>query len=158
MTDSDQRAPRGAAPGRPGGRSAVRRLARTAGALLLARAEFASVELALVRAQLMRWLLLALLALLLGLLGLITVTALVALVLWPLIGWAALLLPALVYLAGAAWVMHRLMREIDDAPPLLSETLQELARDREALLEAMAGEDADTDTIREDAPRAEDVR
>lgn len=106
----------------------------------------------------MRWLLLALLALLLGLLGLITVTALVALVLWPLIGWAALLLSALVYLAGAGWVMHRLMREVDDAPPLLSETLQELARDREALLEAMAGEDADADTVREDAPRAEEVR
>lgn len=130
-----RREPRGASHG------AMRRLARTAAALITARAEFASVELGLVRAQLVRWLLLALLALLLGLLGLITLTALVAMMLWPLIGSAALLLPALAYLAGAGWVMHRLMREVDDAPPLLSETLQELARDREALLDAVAGDD-----------------
>ncbi len=148
MIDSDQRAPQGAP------RGAVRRLVRTAGALMLARAEFASVELALARTQFMRWLVLALLALLFALLGLITLTALVALVLWPLIGWAALLLPALVYMAGAAWVMQRLMREVDTAPPLLGATLQELASDREALLQAMAGEDA----ARDDARRAPEPR
>jgi uncharacterized membrane protein YqjE len=129
-------------------------MARTAGALLLARAEFASVELALARAQFMRWLVLALLALLLGLLGLITLTALVAMALWPLMGGAALLLPAIAYLIGAAWVMRRLMREVDDAPPLLSQTLQELAQDREALLHAVSGDDAGDDAGNDNAANA----
>lgn len=117
----------------------LRRLARAGAALLVARAEFASVELALARAQLMRWLLLALLALLLGLLGLLSVTALLTLALWPLLGWAALLVPAVGYLAAGAWVVLRLLREVDTAPPLLHQTLQELTRDREALMQAMAG-------------------
>ncbi len=121
---------------------ALRRLVRTAAGLLSARAEFASVELALARAQLMRWLLLSLLALLLGLLGLMCVTAFVALALWPVLGGAALLLPGLAYVAGGWWVVRRLMRDVDTAPPLLQETLQELAQDREALLQALAGEEA----------------
>ncbi len=132
MTDS-------AAPDAPG---PLRRLTRAGAALLVARAEFASVELALARAQLIRWLLLALLALLLGLLGLASLTALITLLLWPRLGWVALLLPALLYLAGAGWVLLRLTRDVKQAPPLLHETLQELKRDREALAQAMAGDAA----------------
>lgn len=122
----------------PGG---LRGLVRTSAALLVARAEFASVELALARAQFLRWLLLALLALLLGLLGLLSATAVFSLVLWPLLGWGALLVPAVGYLAAAAWVVVKLQREIDAAPPLLHETLQEIAQDRDALLQAVAASD-----------------
>ena len=120
---------------RPNG--ALRRMVRAGGALLVARAEFASVELALARAQLMRWLLLALLALLLGLLGLLSLTALVTLLLWPVLGWGALLLAAIVYVGAAVWVVRRLLHEVATAPPLLHETLQELMRDRDALRRAM---------------------
>lgn len=123
---------------------ALRGLVRTGAALLVARAEFASVELALVRAQFVRWLLLALLALLLGLLGLLSATAVVSLVLWPLLGWGALLVPAVGYLAAATWVVVKLQREVDAAPPLLHETLQEIARDRDALLQAVAPRDGNS--------------
>jgi uncharacterized membrane protein YqjE len=125
------------AGGSPQPHGALRRLVRAGGALLVARAEFASVELALARAQLMRWLLLALLALLLGLLGLLSLTALVTLLLWPVLGWGALLLPAIVYVSAGIWVVRRLMHEVATAPPLLHETLQELMRDRDALRRAM---------------------
>lgn len=128
--------PDGGSPRPPG---ALRRLVRAGAALLVARAEFASVELALARAQLMRWLLLALLALLLGLLGLLSLTALVTLLLWPALGWGALLLPAIVYGGAGAWVVRRLTHEVATAPPLLHETLQELMRDRDALRQAMSG-------------------
>lgn len=119
-------------------------LVRAGAALLVARAEFASVELALVRAQFVRWLLLATLALLLGLLGLLSATAVVSLVLWPLLGWGALLVPAVGYLAAATWVVVKLRREVDAAPPLLHETLQEIARDRDALLQAVAPRDGNS--------------
>jgi uncharacterized membrane protein YqjE len=120
----------------------LRRLARAGAALLVARAEFASVELALARAQLMRWLLLALLALLLGLLGLLSLTALVVLMLWPVLGWGALPLVAVGYIGAGALVVRRLLNDLDTAPPLLQETLQELKRDRAALSQAMAGDNA----------------
>jgi uncharacterized membrane protein YqjE len=119
---------------------AVRRLSAAAVNLLLARAEFASLELAQARAQLMRWLLLALGALLFALLGLLAATALFAIVLWPALGWVAVMLPAAVYLLGAVFLMWRLQREIAEAPPLLSETLQELAKDRDAFRGRTNGE------------------
>ncbi len=118
---------------------AVRRLTAASVNLLLSRAEFASVELAQARAQLMHWLLLALGTLLLALLGLLAATALVAIVLWPVLGWVALLLPALAYLFGAVLVFRHLQREIASAPPLLSETLQELAKDRDAFRGQVVG-------------------
>lgn len=118
---------------------ALRRLSAASVNLLLSRAEFASVELAQARAQLMRWLLLALGALLLALLGLLAATALFVALLWPVLGWVSLLLPAIVYLLGAVWVFLRLQREIEGAPPLLSDTLQELAKDRDAFRGQAAG-------------------
>jgi uncharacterized membrane protein YqjE len=118
---------------------ALRRLSAASVNLLLSRAEFASVELAQARAQLMRWLLLALGALLLALLGLLAATALFVALLWPVLGWIALLLPAIAYLLGAVFVFQRLQREIEDAPPLLSDTLQELAKDRDAFRGQAAG-------------------
>lgn len=121
---------------------AVRRLSAASVNLLLSRAEFASVELAQARAQLMHWLLLALGALLLALLGLMAATALVAIALWPLLGWIALLAPALAYLLGAVLVFRHLQREIAAAPPLLSETLTELAKDRDAFRGQASGTSA----------------
>jgi uncharacterized membrane protein YqjE len=120
---------------------ALRRLSAASVNLLLSRAEFASVELAQARAQLMRWLLLALAALLLALLGLLAATALLVALLWPALGWMSLLLPAIVYLAGAVFVFQRLQREVQDAPPLLSDTLQELAKDRDAFRGAVGAAD-----------------
>lgn len=118
---------------------ALRRLSAASVNLLLSRAEFASVELAQARAQLMRWLLLALGSLLLAMLGLLAATALFVALLWPALGWVALLLPAIAYLLGAMFVFQRLQREIADAPPLLSDTLQELAKDRDAFHGQAAG-------------------
>jgi uncharacterized membrane protein YqjE len=118
---------------------ALRSLTAASLNLLLSRAEFASVELAQARAQMMRWLLLALGALLFALLGLVAATALFVVLLWPVLGWVALLLPAIGYLLGAVLVFQRLQREIADAPPLLSDTLQELAKDRDAFRGQAAG-------------------
>lgn len=127
---------------------AARRLSAASLNLLLSRAEFASLELAQARAQLMRWLLLALGLLLLGLLGLMCMTAALAIALWPQFGWAALLLPAALYLVAAAAVYRSLAREIEAAPPLLSETLAELRKDRDAFRGPAAGRAAD-----DEAPR-----
>lgn len=110
----------------------MRRLTAAAVNLLLLRAEFASVELAQARAQLLRWFMLALGALLLALLALLAATALFAIVLWPQLGWVALALPSAAFLLLAVLVYRRLQREVATAPPLLAGTLEELARDRDA--------------------------
>lgn len=113
--------------------AALKRLSSSGLTLLLTRAEFASVELALARAQLMRWLGLALIGAGLGLLALMAISAVVTLVLWERAGPFTLLVLFVLYGVGAWIAVRRLQREMRDAPPLLSETLSELARDREAL-------------------------
>ncbi len=113
--------------------SAVRRLSTATVDLLVSRAEFASLELAQTRAQLIRWVVLALCAAVLALLALIAATALFAVVLWPRLGWIALAVPAGVYALLALWLFRKLSTEVASAPPVLSETLRELSADRAAL-------------------------
>jgi uncharacterized membrane protein YqjE len=110
----------------------VRALA-SAVALLLTRAEFASVELSIARAQAMRWLLMALGACVLAMLGLIALSAVIALSLWERFGWMPAAVLAVAYCAGAALLVGRLLQELGSAPPLLSQTFAELAKDRDAL-------------------------
>lgn len=113
---------------------AVRRLSASSLNLLLTRAQFASVELAQSRAQIMRWLGLALIGAVLALLALIAVSALLVMVLWDRSGpWTLLVLAALYEVAGY-FVVLRLQRDLREAPPLLAETLAELAKDRDAIL------------------------
>jgi uncharacterized membrane protein YqjE len=112
---------------------AVRRLSAASLALLLSRAEFASVELAQARAQLVRWFMLALAGALLALLAVLAASAWLVIALWERAGWVTLAALAAAFAAAAAWVLLRLQREIRDAPPLLAQTLQELAKDRDAL-------------------------
>ena len=100
--------------------SPIRRAARAASSLLLARAEFAAVELAQSGTDALHWLLWALGA-----------TALLAL--WPQCGWYSLGLLTLVYALITGYVVHRLRRALRARPPLLAQTLAELATDREAL-------------------------
>lgn len=113
--------------------ASLRRLISNAAALLLTRAEFASVELAQARAQLARWMGLALGAAVLALLGLGLASAWLALVLWPWLGALTLLLLGLGFALGSFLLVLNLRREIEAAPPLLAQTLQELERDRTAL-------------------------
>lgn len=127
---------------------ALLRLLRSALGLALTRAEFASVELSLARAQLMRWLLLALAAAVLGMLGLIALSALIVLVFWDRYGWVPVGLLAILYVGAAGWLLLRVLEEVAVAPPLLEQTFAELARDREAVLatvraQAVPSEDAD---------------
>jgi len=123
----------------------VRRLTAATANLVLLRAQFAAVELAQARAQLVRWLLLALVVLGLALLGLLAATALFAIAFWPQLGGWALALPAAAYLLLAALLLRRLQREVAEAPPPLADTLQELAHDRDALRAAASGQTADPD-------------
>jgi uncharacterized membrane protein YqjE len=112
----------------------LRRLASALGGLLLTRVEFASLELAQARVQFMRWLGMALGASVLAILGAVALSAALVVVLWPQWGWATLVALALVYLFGSFWLVRRLQHEVREAPPMLSQTLDELAKDREALL------------------------
>lgn len=112
---------------------AVRRLSAASVSLLLSRAEFATLELAQARAQLMRWLLLALVATMLALLALVAASTLLVFALWERFGWITLLAVGVAHALGAVLVLRRLDREIAAAPPLLAQTLQEVARDRDAL-------------------------
>ncbi len=120
----------------------LRRLGAVTSKLLLSRAEFASLELAEVRVQLLRWLVLALLATSLLVLALIAASALFVVLLWPVLGWIALLLVVVAYAIGALALGLRLRREIAEAPPPLSETLRQLAQDRDAF--ANRGHDGET--------------
>jgi uncharacterized membrane protein YqjE len=109
--------------------------------LLLSRAEFASVELAQARAQLVRWFMLALAGALLALLAAVAASAWLVVALWERAGWVTLALLAAAFAAAAWWVLVRLQRDVRDAPPLFSQTLQELAKDRDALAASGAADD-----------------
>lgn len=117
----------------------LRRLTATALDLLLARAEFASLELARSRSQLLRWLVLAVLALIFALLSVLAASALLVALLWPALGWKALALLLVLYLVGLSVPALRLRRELKQAQPPFSETLAELRRDREAIFSRNRG-------------------
>jgi len=119
---------------------ALRRLSTSSLNLLLTRAQFASVELAQSRAQLMRWLVLALMVAVVALLAMMSVSALLVILFWDSAGPLTLAALAFAYAAAGFIVWRRLQRELHEAPPLLSETLGELAQDRDAFLGRAAGE------------------
>jgi uncharacterized membrane protein YqjE len=102
----------------------------------------ASLELAQTRARMMRWLVLALLGAVLALVALIAASALLTVVLWPHYGWITLAVLSAAYLIGAVWLFRSLAADMAAAPPVLSETLRELANDRDALLGGRGRSDA----------------
>lgn len=114
------------------------RVFQSALSLLLARAEFAGVELSLARAQLMRWIAFALAASALAMLGLIGLSAVLVLALWDRYGWVPLGVLTALYCLGAAWLGWRVLDEVASTPPLLSQTFDELAKDRIAVFGAPA--------------------
>jgi uncharacterized membrane protein YqjE len=123
--------------------ASVRRLASAAVALMVARAEFASLELAQTREQLLRWVVLALFGAVFALLALIAGSALLTVVLWPRWGWITLAVLTAAYALGALWLLRSLSKEVAAAPPVLSQTLRELSADRDALRAAARGDDGD---------------
>lgn len=120
---------------------ALRRLPAALVTLLLSRVEFATLELAEARSRFLRWIVLALLGAVLAMLALIVGSALLTVALWPHFGWGTLVALALVYTLLAAWVFRTLAVEHAAAPPLLSDTLRELASDRDAVFAARARRD-----------------
>lgn len=131
---------------------ALRRVTTASVNLLLSRAEFASLELAEARVQLLRWFLRGLLAMQLILIAGFAATALLAALLWPYAGPWSLLGFAVLYAGIALWLLGDLQRETDAAPPPLSETLRQLADDRRAIFgvaQEEAAEAGDTDPARE---------
>ncbi len=124
---------------------AVRRLSAATVNLLLSRAEFASLELAQARAQVLRWFTLSLLVMVLLLLTLIIGSALLTVALWPHLGWITLAILLAVYALGAWLVLRKLMGEVAAAPPVLSQTLQELSNDRDVFVARVRQTSEDTD-------------
>jgi uncharacterized membrane protein YqjE len=120
---------------------AMRRLPAALVTLLLSRAEFASLELAEARTRFLRWIVLALLGAILTMLALMVGSALLTVALWPRFGWGTLAALAVVYAVLALWVFRTLAVEHASTPPLLSETLRELANDRDAVFTARARRD-----------------
>jgi uncharacterized membrane protein YqjE len=118
---------------------AIRRTASAASALLLARAEFAAVELTQTGVDALRWLLWALAATALMALTLIAATAAIVLALWDRLGWVSLGLLTLAYAFATVYLLVRLRRQLHARRPLLAQTLAELSKDRNALF----GPDAD---------------
>jgi uncharacterized membrane protein YqjE len=112
---------------------AMRRAARAASSLLLARAEFAAVELTQTGAEALHWLLWALAATALLALTLIAATATIVLALWDRLGWLSLGFLTLAYAGLTGYLIVRLRRELHRGRPLLAQTLAELSKDREAL-------------------------
>ena len=118
---------------RPGPVEALRRVAGRSLALLLSRAEFATLELTEARSRLMRWLLFALVSAAVLQLALLAIAAAVTAALWDRFGALTLVVLALLFATAGGIVLARLRREIAAAPPLLSETLTELGKDRDAV-------------------------
>jgi uncharacterized membrane protein YqjE len=115
---------------------ALRRAARAATSLLLARAQFAAVELTQTGVDALRWLLWALCATALLALTLISATVAIVLAVWDWLGWYALALLTLAYALLTLYVASRLWRALNARPPVLAQTLAELSKDREALFGA----------------------
>jgi uncharacterized membrane protein YqjE len=120
---------------------AMRRLPAALVTLLLSRAEFATLELAEARTRFLRWIVLALLGAILTMLALMVGSALLTVALWPRFGWGTLAALAVVYAVLALWVFRTLAVEHASTPPLLSETLRELANDRDAVFAARVRRD-----------------
>jgi len=121
----------------------LRRAAKAASSLALARAEFAALELTQTGAEALRWLLWALAATAVGTLALLTLTVTIVLVLWDRFGWLTMAFLSLLYAGTTGYLIHRLWRALQTRPPLLQQTLSELVKDREALFRA--GHDASPD-------------
>jgi uncharacterized membrane protein YqjE len=125
---------------------AIRRAAKAASSLMLARAEFAAVELTQTGVDALRWLIWALVATALMALTLIAATATIVLALWDRLGWLSLALLTLTYAVLTAYLLARLRRKLQTRRPLLAQTLAELSKDRDAVF----GEAAD---LRQEAKR-----
>ena len=114
---------------------ALRRAARAASSLLLARAEFAAVELTQTGVEALHWLLWALGATALLVLTLLVGTATIVLLLWDRLGPLSLVLLTLVYAIVTGLLFFRLHRALQARRPLLAQTLAELSKDRAALFD-----------------------
>ena len=112
---------------------AWRRAGQSLLALALARAEFASVELTLAAQAALRWLLVALATCVIAMLALIALSAVVVVALWDHFSWYPLAALALLYCGATAVLAGWLLRSIATAPPLLSQTFAELAKDGAAI-------------------------
>ena len=130
----------------------LRRLLASASSLMLTRAEFASLELAQARGQVVRWLVLALAIAVLALMTLLVLSALLVVVLWDALGWVTLAVLLALYGGLAAWGLFTLRREVSQAPPVLDETLRELRNDREALMAGLGRRDGDAADAEGDMP------
>jgi len=110
-----------------------RRAGQSLLALALARAEFASVELTIAAQSGLRWLLVALATCVIAMLALIALSAVVVVAFWEHFGWYPLAALALLYCGTTAVLVGWLLRSIATAPPLLSQTFAELAKDGAAI-------------------------
>lgn len=115
---------------------ALRRLLGSSLALARTRAEFAAVELAQARVQLLRWFGLAATVLALATLALVSASALAVVLLWERLGWVTLAGLAMLYAVAALLTARHLARDVEDAGPLLGETLAQLRQDCDALAAA----------------------
>jgi uncharacterized membrane protein YqjE len=120
----------------------MRRAARAASSLLLTRTQFAAVELTQVGADALRWLAWALGATALLVLTLIIATVAIVLAAWDWLGWYSLGILTLAYAVATGYLFYRLHRALRHRPPLLAQTLAELAKDREAVFGHGAGPQA----------------
>jgi len=111
----------------------MHRAAKAAASLLLARAEFAAVELTQAGADALRWALWALGATALFVMTLSVATAAIVVGLWDHLGWHALWVLATGYAFATGYLVYRLRRALRARAPLLAQTLAEFAKDREAL-------------------------
>jgi uncharacterized membrane protein YqjE len=136
---------------RRGPLGALRRVSARSLTLLLSRAELAALELGQARTRAVRWLFLSLACTAVFALALLAASAALVAALWDRFGVLTLVVLGLVFAVAGFLVLLRLQREIDTAPPILSATLAEFAKDRDAFF----GEDdtAPTQESGRDAPR-----
>jgi uncharacterized membrane protein YqjE len=122
----------------------LRTLLANALTLFLTRGELAALELAEARDRAVRWLVLGLIAAVLLLAALMTVSLWVAALFWEGPRALALGLLAAAYAIAGFFAISVVRREIEAAPPILSETRAELEKDRDTLRGRLHGAADDT--------------
>jgi uncharacterized membrane protein YqjE len=122
----------------------LRTLLANALTLFLTRVELAALELAEARDRAVRWLVLGLIAAVLLLAALMTVSLWVAALFWEGPRALALGLLAAAYAIAGFFAISVVRREIEAAPPILSETRAELEKDRDTLRGRLHGAADDT--------------
>lgn len=120
--------------------AAFRRLSAHLLGMSRTRLELAGVELAQLRQNTVHSVVMSVLAVLLLLMGSVFVSGIFLYLIWDFSPIAGLLICALAYTGAGLWALHRVKELNREERPLFEATLEELKKDKEALLQSLSAQ------------------